>query len=193
MIRCPRPYEDSVYPPQGITEMTEIHYELREKDLLAFNDHQLKKAESIQKTLRRHQATIPGFLALIALFVWFYYQDSLTAGWIGLIAATWGFGAPFFLTWNARRKVQKLYSDEDKARILGQYTLRIEPKQLVEVSKSGESRIEWKDVLRIEAAKNYAFIFVSMDSAIIIPRKTVSEGDILEFFKETERHIDQAA
>ena len=77
--------------------------------------------------------------------------------------------------------------------MLGQYTLKIEPKQLVEVSKDGESRIEWKDVLRIEAGKNYAFIFVSMDSAIIIPRKTVIQGDILEFFKETEQHIDQVA
>ena len=163
--------------------MTEIQYELREKDLLAFNDHQLKKAE----------ATIPGLLAMIALFVWFYYQDSLTAGWIGLIAAIWGFGAPAFLTFNARRKVKALYSEEDLARMLGQYTLKIEPKQLVEVSKDGESRIEWKDVLRIEAGKNYAFIFVSMDSAIIIPRKTVIQGDILEFFKETEQHIDQVA
>ena len=173
--------------------MTEIQYEVREKDLLAFNDHQLKKTESIQKTLKRHQATIPGMLAMIALFVWFYYQDSLTAGWIGLIAAIWGFGAPFFLTWNARRKVKQLYSDEDKARVLGQYTLKIEPKELVEISKDGESKIEWKDVLRIEAAKNYAFIFVSMDSAIIIPRKTVIKGDILEFFKETEQHIDRVA
>jgi hypothetical protein len=30
-----------------------------------------------------------------------------------------------------------------------------------------------------------------MDSAIIIPRKTVIKGDLLEFFKETEQHIDR--
>ena len=62
--------------------MTEIQYELREQDLLAFNDFQLKNTESLQKTLRRHQATIPGLLILIAVFVWFGYQDTLTAAWI---------------------------------------------------------------------------------------------------------------
>ena len=173
--------------------MTEIHYELREQDLLAFNDHQLKKAEPLQKVLSRHQATLPGFMILIALFVWFYYQDTLTAGWIAITAAVWGVGAPFFLRWRTRRRIASMYTDDDKARILGDYTLRIEPKELVEISKSGESRIPWSDVLRIEAAKNYAFIFVALDSALIIPRKSVKEGDILEFFKAAEERIEKAA
>lgn len=173
--------------------MTEIQYELREKDLLAFNDHQLKKAESLQKTLRRHQATIPGFLILIALFTWFYYQDSLTAGWIAVTGGIWGVAAPFFLRWQTRRKIARMYTEEDKARILGAYTLRIEPHALIEVSKSGESRIKWEDILRIEAAKNYAFIFVSLDSALIIPRATVKKGNIVEFFKEAEERIEKSA
>ncbi len=171
--------------------MTEIQYELRERDLLAFNDHQLNKAEALQKPLRRHQATIPGFMILIAMFVWFYYQDSLTAGWIALTAVSWGVGAPFFLRWNTRRKIARMYSEEDKQRVLGDYTLRIEPKELIEISQSGESRILWSDVLRIEAAKNYAFIFVSLDSALIIPRRGVKKGDLLEFFKEAEQHIEK--
>ncbi len=173
--------------------MTEIQYELRERDLLAFNDHQLKNTETLQKTLRRHQATMPGILSLIAMFVWFYYQDSLTAGALGVVAATWGLGAPYYLKWITRRRIAQMYSEEDKARILGEYTLRIEPHELVEVSKSGESRIKWDDVLRIEAAKNYAFIFVALDSALIIPRQTVKNGDIVEFFNEADRHIEKAA
>ena len=58
---------------------------------------------------------------------------------------------------------------------------------------AGEFRISWKDVLRIEPAKNYAFIFVSVDSAIIIPRKAVIKGDLLAFYKEVEAHIEKAA
>ena len=111
--------------------MTEIHYELRERDLLAFNDHQLKNAEKLQKTLRLHQATIPGILSLIAMFVWFYYQDSLTAATIGVVAATWGLGAPYFLKWSTRRRIAAMYTQEEKNRILGEYTLRIEPNELV--------------------------------------------------------------
>jgi hypothetical protein len=173
--------------------MTEIQYELREKDMLALNDHQLKNAESIQKTLRRHQATIPALLILIALFVWFYYQDSLTAGWLAITACVWGVGAPFYIKWSTRRNILKMYSDEEKARILGEYTLRAEPHALIEVSKAGESRIKWEDILRIEAAKNYAFIFVSQDSAVIIPRATVKQGDIREFFNEVDKRIEKAS
>jgi hypothetical protein len=173
--------------------MTEIQYELREKDLLAFNDHQLKSAEKLQKTLRRHQATIPGLMILIAMVVWFYYQDTLTAAWIGVAAVVWGLAAPFYIRWSTRRKIARLYTDEDKTRILGDYTLRIEPKELVEQSKEGESRIRWDDILRIEAIKNYAFIFVSLDSALIIPRATVKQGDIVEFFKEAEKRIEKAS
>lgn len=173
--------------------MTEIQYELRERDMLALNDHQLKSAESIQKTLRRHQATIPALLILIALFVWFYYQDSLTAGWLAITACAWGVGAPFYIKWSTRRSILKMYSDEEKARILGEYTLRVEPDALIEVSKAGESRIKWGDILRIEAAKNYAFIFVSQDSAVIIPRATVKQGNIREFFNEVDKHIEKAS
>ena len=48
-------------------------------------------------------------------------------------------------------------------------------------------------MLRIEASKNYAFIFVALDSALIIPRQTVKKGDILEFFKEADQQIEKAA
>jgi hypothetical protein len=52
--------------------MSEIEYEVREQDLIAFNEHQLAKSESLQKTLRKHQATIPGLIVVISLFLFFY-------------------------------------------------------------------------------------------------------------------------
>ncbi|MDD1649778.1 MAG: YcxB family protein [Methylococcaceae bacterium] len=173
--------------------MTEIQYELRERDLLAFNDHQLKSVKTLQKSLQRHQATIPGLLVLISIFVWFGYQDSLTAAWIAITGGIWGVAAPFLIRWQTRRKISRMYSNEDKARILGEYTLRIEPQALIEVSKVGESHIKWEDILRIEAGKNYAFIFVTLDSALIIPRATVKKGNIAEFFDEVEHRLEKAA
>lgn len=173
--------------------MTEIQYTLRDKDLLFFNDHQFCQSPAVQKTFRRHQATIPAFLGILVIFVWFYYQDTLTAIWLAIAAVTWGFGAPWLLRWNAKRRALALYTLDDLERTLGAYTLRIEDHDLVEISKAGESRISWKDILRIEPAKNYAFIFVSMDSAIIIPRKSVIQGDLLAFYKEVEDHIEKAA
>lgn len=173
--------------------MAEIEYELREQDLLAFNDHQLRDSEKVQKTLRRHQAVIPGIITIISFFLWLYYQDTLSAIYVGLLAVGWGLAGPWFLKWQTRRQVKKLYTDEVKEQVLGTYKLRIEPKALIEVGRNGESRIDWGDVLRVEATKQHAFIFVGLDTALIIPKSTVKSGNLVEFVKEADALIEKAA
>ena len=106
--------------------MTEIQYEVREKDLIAFNEHLLENSDRIQKTIRRHQAMIPGVIALIALLLFFYFKDIPSAIYVILIAMGWGLGVPFFLKWNMRKQLRQMYSEEEKTCILGQYTLRAE-------------------------------------------------------------------
>lgn len=173
--------------------MTEIEYEVREQDLLAFNDHQLKNSEGLQKSLRRHQGFVPGLLAVIAMFLWFYYQDTLSAIYVGITAVAWGLLSPLFLKWQMRNQIRKMYTEEEKACILGNYKLRSEASALVEVSKSGESRVSWADILRVEVTKRYAFIFVTMDTALIVPRDTVKSGDLHEFVKDADIRIEQAS
>jgi hypothetical protein len=173
--------------------MSEIEYEVREQDLIAFNEHQLQSSEGLQKILRRHQGTVPGILVLIALFLWFYYQDTLSAMYVGATAAAWGVLAPLYIKWSARRQIRKMYSEQEKAGILGAYKLRVEPNALVEISQQGESRVKWADILRIEATKRYAFVFVGLDTALIIPRATVKTGNVREFLKDADKCIEQAS
>jgi hypothetical protein len=173
--------------------MAEIEYEIREQDLLAFNDHQMKSSERLQKTMRRHQATIPAVMILISLIIWFYYQDSLSAIWVAISGGAWGLLVPYYLRWDARNQIKKFYTDELKSSVLGTYKLRAESKHLVEIGSGGESRIKWSDILRIETTRNYAFIFVTLDSALIVPRKTVKSGNLHEFVKEADQRIEQAA
>ena len=172
--------------------MTEIEYEVREQDLIAFNEHQLQSSESLQKTMRRHQAVMPGFIVVIAMFLFFYFKDIPSAMYVGLIALGWGLGVPLYLKWSLRQQIKKMYSAEEKACILGRNTLRIERDQLVEINARGESRIAWADVLRVESTKKYAFVFVSTDAALIIPRATVSKGNLHEFVKLADERIEKA-
>jgi len=172
--------------------MTEIEYEVREQDLIAFNEHQLQSSENLQKTMRRHQAVMPGFIVVIAMFLFFYFKDIPSAMYVGLIALGWGLGVPLYLKWSLRQQIKKMYSAEEKACILGRNTLRIERDQLVEINARGESRIAWADVLRVESTKKYAFVFVSTDAALIIPRGTVSKGNLHEFVKLADERIEKA-
>jgi hypothetical protein len=173
--------------------MTEIEYEVREQDLIAFNEHQLAGSESMQKTLRRHQATIPGLVVVISLFLFFYYQDLVSAAYVGVIAVLWGVGAPAYLKWSWRKQIRKMYTEEEKACVLGRYALRAEKDGLAELGPAGESKMSWGEILRIELTKKYAFIFVSLDTALIVPRATVSKGDLHAFAKEADERIEKAA
>jgi len=172
--------------------MTEIEYELREQDLIAFNEFQLKKSDAIQKRMRRHQILLPGFLAIIAMVVWLYFQDTLAFMYIGLLALFWAVATPLYFRWSTRRQIRKLYSEEEKLNLFGSNRLRIEPHQLVEINRNGESGIGWDEVLRIETNRHYAFLFIGIDSALIIPRATVKTGDLHEFVKEADQKIEQA-
>ncbi|MFZ4703005.1 MAG: YcxB family protein [Candidatus Methylumidiphilus sp.] len=173
--------------------MTEIQYEVREKDLIAFNEHLLANSKHIQKTVQRHQAIIPGVIAAIALLLFFYFKDIPSAIFVILTAMVWGLGVPLFLKLNMRKQLRQMYTEEEKTCILGRYALRVEKDNLVEISANGESKLPWKKVLRIEVEKKYVFVFVSLDAALIIPRDTLDKGcNLHEFVKNVDERIEQA-
>lgn len=172
--------------------MTEIEYELREVDLAAFNEHQLGQTEGVQRIMRRYQVTMPAVLGLTSLFLLFYYREAVSASFVGIIAVLWWLFAPLYLRWRLRSRVMRFYNNEEKARLLGAYTLRIEPRALVEITPSGESRVNWSEVLRVEITKKYAFIFVDHQTALIVPRKTIRKGNLQDFVIEAGQRIEAA-
>ncbi|MCX8049487.1 MAG: YcxB family protein [Methylohalobius sp.] len=171
--------------------MLEIEYELRKQDLTAFTEHQLQDKEHYQRILRRHQITFPAILALLAFFVWFYYANILGTICIALIAVLWHYLSPLLIKYSIRHKTFKLYSDADKEQLIGKYKLRLEPQALAEIRGKQEIRIPWRDILRIEAAKRYVFIYLDVDIALIIPRKT-AKGDLHKFIQIADKRISSS-
>jgi hypothetical protein len=173
--------------------MTEIEYEVREKDLVAFNEHLLENSERIQKVVRRHQAMIPAVIAVIALVLFFYFKNIPAAIYSILLSMAWGLGVPFFLKWSMRKQIRQMYSETEKANILGRYALRAEPDGLVEIGAGGEAnKLSWKKILRVEVEKKYVFVFISLSAALIIPRDTLAKGSNLhEFVKAVDERIEK--
>lgn len=173
--------------------MTEIEYAVREQDLFAFNEHLLQESKPMQKALRRHQVMIPGLLSISVLVLWFYFQESSTAIIFMALAVAWAAAAPYYYRWSTRRQLRRLYTEEEKVSVIGRYTLRIEPAHLVEVAPNGNaSNVAWSELLRVEVAKKYAFIFLSVNTALVVPRDTVSKGDLHEFVREVDERISAA-
>lgn len=173
--------------------MTEIEYTVREQDLYAFNEHLMKQSKPMMQARRRHQVMVPGLLSISVLFLWFYYQQSITAVILMTLAITWAGVSPYFFRWNMKRQLRHLYTEEEKVSMTGNYTLRVEPTHLVEVAPNGNaSHVAWSDLLRIEATPKYAFIFLSLNTALVVPRATVGKGDLHEFVREVDERISAA-
>ncbi|MEW6039329.1 MAG: YcxB family protein [Pseudomonadota bacterium] len=173
--------------------MNEIEYELREQDLLAFSEHQIRETKALKKRRQRHQSTIPAFFVVISLFLWFYYKDLVSAAYVGVIALAWGFLVPAYMRWTTRKQLLAMYSDEDKQRILGRYRLSVAKDALIENKLDGEeSRIPWSEILRIELTDKYAFIFVAIDAALIVPRATANAAKLRDFVRAADERIAAA-
>lgn len=173
--------------------MTEIEYEVREQDLIAFNEHLLQESKPMQKALRRHQVIVPGLLSVSVLMLWFYMQETIAAIILMVLAVVWAGLAPYYFRWSTRRQLRRLYTEEEKVSVCGRYTLRIEPASLIEVAPNGTaSNVAWSSVLRVEATNKYAFIFLTVNTALVVPRETVSKGDLHEFMGEADERIAAA-
>lgn len=173
--------------------MTEIEYEVREQDLFAFNEHLLQESKPMQKALRRHQVMVPGLLSMSVLVLWFYLQETSAAIILMALAVAWAAATPYYFRWNTRRQLRRLYTEEEKVSILGRYTLRIEPTHLVEVAPNGNaSHVSWDAILRVEATKKYAFVFLSVNTALVVPRATIGKGDLHEFIRQADERIAAA-
>lgn len=173
--------------------MNEIEYELRDQDLLAFSEHQIQENKEHKKKLHWHQARVPAFLVAIALLLWFYYEDLISAAYVGIVALAWGFLVPAYMKWNTRKQLRSMYTDEDKRRLLGGYRLSVAQDALIEKKLDGEeSRIPWDEVLRIDVADKYLFIVVALDAALIVPRAGLKTKQLSAFLKAANERIAAA-
>jgi hypothetical protein len=75
--------------------------------------------------------------------------------------------------------------------MFGIHSLKIEPEYLLEKSPGGKHKTAWSDILRVERHKEYVYIYVDIDAAIVIPRETVKSGDLKAFVKQAESLIDR--
>lgn len=171
--------------------MYEIEYELKEEDLIYFNELLLKDNQELQKNLRKNRLFVPSIMFFIGLFYYFYYGDMITTAYISLLAVGWGIISPYMMKMDMRRQFLESYTETEREGMLGEHLLRIDQNELFEKSPGGKHKTPWRDMLRVEYLEKYIYIFVSMDSAIIIPLDTVKNGDVDKFAQQAEDMIDR--
>ena len=176
--------------------MLEIEYEFREQDLIHFNETQFANHHELQQAFKRNRFMVPAAIIIIGLFYYFYYKDIQVMIYSATVGLLWILFLPKMLRMDLRRKILRNYTDAEKAHLFGGYTLRIDPadpKYLFEKSPSGKNKMLWSELIRVEYHKGYVYIYLSLDTALVIPLETVKKGDLKQFAEQVENMIERAA
>ena len=174
--------------------MFEIEYEFQEEDLIHFNEKEFMKNEEIQRNIRKNRLIVPGIMALIGAFYYYYYVDLKASIYIFVIAVLWAVFSPKIMQLDLRRQILKSYSDKEKNNMFGIYHLSIDPqdpKNLIEKSPSGKHKMPWNELLRVEYGKRYVYIYITLSTALVIPVDKVKKGNLEEFAEQVEKMIER--
>ncbi|MGR9053648.1 MAG: YcxB family protein, partial [Gammaproteobacteria bacterium] len=162
--------------------MFEIEYEFREEDLIHFNEIQFMRSDEIQNNIRKNRLIVPGMLVLFGFFYYVYYSNFMSAAYAVGIAILWALLSPKIIMLDLRRQILKSYTEKERANMFGAYTLTIDPQYLIEKSPSGKHKMAWSELVRVEReGKRYVYIYISLNTALVIPVDAVKKGNLDEF------------
>ncbi|MGR8942570.1 MAG: YcxB family protein [Gammaproteobacteria bacterium] len=176
--------------------MLEIEYEFREEDLVHFNEAQYLNSKDVQNQINKNRWIVPSIMVLVGAFYYYYYGDVNSAGYIGLVAVLWALLSPRVMMYDMRRQILKHYTPQEKKAMFGTYTLTIDPANpayLYEKSPSGKNKMPWQELVRVEYGKRYVYIYITLNTALVIPVETIKKGDLEKFAEQAEKMIERYA
>jgi hypothetical protein len=176
--------------------MFQVEYEFREKDLIHFNQMRFMQTDEYQSSIKKNRWYAPAVMALIAAFYYYYYVDLKVVIYIMVVAVLWGTFSPRIILLDVHRKILNQYTAKEKKNMFGTYTLTIDPSDplfLHEKSPSGKNKMAWADMVRLEYGVRYVYIYLDLNTALVIPVETVKKGDLEEFSKQVEKMIERYA
>jgi len=135
-------------------------------------------------------------MGLIGSFYYFYYGDIKSSGYVVAIAILWALLSPKIMMLDLRRQILKNYTNKEKINMFGSYTLSIDPANpnyLLEKSPSGKHKMAWSELVRVEYGKRYVYIYISLNTALVIPVETVKKGNLEQFAEQAEKMIERFA
>lgn len=172
--------------------MYEIEYEFREQDLIHFNEMRFKSNAGLQNEIRNHRLFIIGVILFVSTFYYLYYNDIEVPAYILSLGCLWLFVIkPYELRHDIRNQILSKYTEAEKAQMYGKYQLGIEQHYLVVKSPAGNEKLAWKELARLEYGNKYIYIYLDLDSAIIIPVETMKSGDLEKFAEQAEGMIER--
>lgn len=171
--------------------MFEIEYEFHEDDLVFFNESQLQGDISLQNRLRYYRLLVPGILLFFSAYYYQNTHEALISAAVAIVGILWAVYAPKVIRANFRQQILKKYTDAEKANMFGTYKLSLNKDFLIEQSPSGEHKMAWDDLVRVEYAPKYVFIYTELNAALVISVAAVKKGNLEQFAEQVDKMLER--
>ena len=159
------------------------------EDLVAFNRYHCAHSPAVRKTKLTWMIWVSALLIAGSLFIpptAEFSRPNIVATAIvsaGLFSVVFIYRFPAVMD----RQVLRLYQEGENKGTLGEHELELDDNGLVERTEVNESRLSWQGVERIAETDEHAFIYISSMMAHVIPKQSVTSGDVEAFMAKAKQ------
>lgn len=156
--------------------MQHIVYEWDVDDMVAFADHHAANSPHVVGQTQKVRWFFTFVFAGIAIAA-FYFGKSTFAVAYGAFAACWLIFLPALMRRRYRRETLRL-SQMTNQNHFGRRELTLENHHLRSRSGAGETTLKTSVLDHMEETRNYFYIYVAPNQAIVIPKQRILSGDL---------------
>ncbi|ARF17020.1 YcxB family protein [Sporosarcina ureae] len=162
----------------------EIHYDLTEQDVVAFNLYHVKNSKVGKNSLQWQRYISPLIFLLFAYFL-SIFTDMAKGPLFATFALTsilWVIFYPKYFYYHITRQVSKMLRAGKNEGLVGEHSMKMNKIGIVDQTSVGETKVQWSGVKQLIEDADYFYIYMSTVSAYIIPKRDVYSVDGLKSY-----------
>ncbi|HUD46221.1 MAG TPA: YcxB family protein [Candidatus Baltobacteraceae bacterium] len=150
----------------------EFTYQVTLEDLMQFGEHVYRTSNRIRREKRFWCVVIPSLFAAGALDYYWHYR---AFDWILILIISQAVCStvflPRFFDRSSLRQVYRSYVTKPEASDVGTSRLVITNDSVTEIVSTRQTKVDWRDICKVETLEGRTYVYNSSQSAIIIPRR----------------------
>ncbi len=158
-----------------------LTYEQTEQDYIDFNFYYYwERPERLWSRILSRILPVPLFVALISTRIADYGLVEILLISLGFLFSI--FATPYF-KWRNKIRIKRVIKSGKNADIIGSRTIHFTEEGITESTKNSHGEIKWDAFEYLRETEKYLFLFVTVNQAIIFPKRIFVSIDEIEAVK----------
>jgi hypothetical protein len=156
-----------------------IDFDLTKEDYIAFSVHHMKNSPTIKKSLFI-QRYILSLIFIAFAFIMANITEVPLKFWILAYIAiyiVWVIYYPKYFMSSTVKRIRKMINEGKNNGIFGPYSLTLTEDGIEESNQSGESRVTWGSIEKMEESEEHIFIYTSVINAYVVPVRAFADDE----------------